>query len=75
MCFNASPSMLAGPQSLAPGLFKLGCDGIVVTDRITLSCSDLHALTDSTGYHQEERHYLGTDSAIGCGANSRYDAT
>ncbi len=61
------------------GLLKIfdlvDCDGIVVADQIAFSGTNLDNLTAVNGTYSETRHYPGTDSSIGCGSNSSYNAT
>lgn len=74
---GVSAGVLAAEQGLkafAPGLFPGGCNGIVAADEIVLSKAQLQQMTAS-GPHTERKYYPGTDSPIGCGANSRYYVT
>ena len=56
-------------------LFDVNCDGIVVADKIAISSSSLNQMTGSSQRYTETRQYPGTDSPVGCGSNSSYDAT
>ena len=51
------------------GLLTADCDGLVAQDQYTFSGAELAGLSPQT------RVYPGTDSAVGCGANSQYQVT
>ena len=53
------------------GLLTVDCDGVVATDMITYDSATLASLT-SGGTYGEWRTYNGTNSAVGCGSNSKY---
>jgi hypothetical protein len=54
------------------GFLPGGCNGIVAADEIVLSKAQLEQLA-SRG--PQTKSYPGTDSAVGCGSNSRYQVT
>jgi len=51
------------------------CDGPVAVDQVTGPGADLINWTAGNGMYSETRSYPGTDSATGCGSNSRYTVT
>jgi hypothetical protein len=56
-------------------LIFVDCDGKVAGDAIVKKGQEWDALIDPTGVHRETRFYPGTDSAVGCGSNSKYHVT
>lgn len=54
------------------GIFFPNCDGIVAADKIVISGDQLDMWTASTGSFAKTIEYPGTDSPVGCGANSLY---
>jgi hypothetical protein len=52
-------------------ILDINCDGIVAADQIEITGAQLKEWT-ANGPHIEDRFYRGTDSAIGCGGNSKY---
>jgi hypothetical protein len=51
------------------------CDGVVAADLIVTPRLEFDQLTAVTGRVDISRDYPGTDSPVGCGANSRYSVT
>jgi hypothetical protein len=77
----ATPGVAAGVAAaeqvikyVVPGLLPGSCNGIVAADEIILSKAQLEQMT-ARGPHTETKFYPGTDSATGCGSNSRYHVT
>jgi len=56
------------------GIFTANCDGTVAVDRISTNGQQLAEWTAS-GPHSVRTFYPGTDSATGCGSNSKYYVT
>jgi hypothetical protein len=57
------------------GFLVANCDGLVAVDQIAVTGNDLANWTAATGMYTETRNYPGTDSAVGCGSNSKYSVT
>jgi hypothetical protein len=83
---SAFPPAAVAAAEIEAGILAIGdalsflsgvvdCDGLVLSDTIVATASDLASLTESTGSHTETRSYTGPDTPSGCGANARYDVT
>jgi Ricin-type beta-trefoil lectin domain-like len=71
---GTAAAMLAVDAALA--LIFADCDGTVAADSLTVARSALDATIPANGRVQTHtKHYPGTDSAAGCGANSDYYVT
>jgi hypothetical protein len=58
-------------RSLSLGLVSGGCNGLVFADKIFLPFEELKK-SISNGTYSQEKSYLGTESPLGCGPNSKY---
>jgi|SRR5579885_1319688 len=57
-------------------LFDPNCDGGVVAQTISTTTAEMMTMThNGTTPFRKTLQYPGTDSAVGCGANSLYDVT
>ena len=83
---TAFPPAAEAVAAIEAGLWAIGgalsflsnqvdCDGLVLSDAIVATGSELAALTEPTGSYTETRSYTGPETPSGCGANARYDVT
>ncbi|MBA3946112.1 MAG: hypothetical protein H0X37_16305 [Herpetosiphonaceae bacterium] len=64
---------LATIEAVASWLFgAINCDGMVLSDALSVNADTLFGWTTATGVHSETRNYMGPETGSGCGSNARY---